>query len=120
MRRVMRAIRMLLRGSATHRKTNALRNRDDLMPQETPSQQPETPPDSSSGAMSADEAFSAQGIGVSGGVAVGPALVYRPPAQPSPNTSASTSSGPTRERERLHAALLAAASELHALAGQVS
>jgi len=117
---VIRAIRTLLGERAIHSQATVLRNRDNLMPQETPPQQPVAASDSPGGARGADEAFSAQGIGVSGGVAVGPALVYRPPAQPSPNTSASTSSRPTRERERLHAALLAAASELRALAGQVS
>jgi phosphocarrier protein FPr len=89
------------------------------MSQETPTQQPETPPDSSSGAVSADVAFSAQGIGVSVGVAVGPALVYRPSAHPEDATSETTSSDPARERERLHAALLDAAAELRALAEQV-
>ena len=69
--------------------------------------------------MNADGAFSAQGIGVSAGVAVGPALVYRPPNQSPGAASAATSSDPAHERERLHAALLEAAGELRALAGQV-
>jgi phosphoenolpyruvate-protein phosphotransferase len=116
----MRAIQTFLRGRATHLQSSALRNRDNLMQQETPPQQPEAASGSSGGdATSADEVPSTKGIGVSAGVAVGPALVYRPRAQPSLNASAAASSDSAQEQARLRAALLEAAGELRALAEQV-
>jgi phosphoenolpyruvate-protein phosphotransferase len=113
---MMRAIQTFLRRRAAPLHNRALKNRDNRMSQETSPQQTESAPVSSGGG----EALSAQGIGVSAGVAVGPALVYRPPAHLEGAASETTSSDPSRERERLHAALLEAAAELRALAEQVS
>jgi phosphoenolpyruvate-protein kinase (PTS system EI component) len=65
-----------------------------------------------------------RGIGVSSGIAVGPALLYARPALEAPTATNRAASAvqadPAMERERLRGAIAAAAAELRALAERVS
>jgi phosphotransferase system enzyme I (PtsI) len=63
--------------------------------------------------------LSMRGIGVSPGVAVGPALLYRPAAIEE-RSAPRGPIDPPAERERLHAAIAAGIAELHTLAERVS
>lgn len=118
---MMRAIRALLHRRPIGGQTS-LRKRDDAMQQETPSQhpQPKAAPDSShNDPMRAADLISAQGIGVSAGIAAGPVLRFHPPRRQPLDESHTSSGDPTQEQRRLHLALLEATGELRTLGDQV-